>query len=202
MDYPDKNALAAMEKGLIERIRNGEEEAFAGLADLYKDRLHQFILCILGPDREAEDLAQEAFVQIYKSMGSFRGECAFSTWAYSITRNVCRRKLRERGREAGMFGELGENDGGAPDRTPSVELNLENAETGKVVRAAVDGLSPLHRAVIFLSCWERLSYEEIARALDIPIGTVRSRIHNAMAALAQKLKPALNTEVKDDELPV
>jgi RNA polymerase sigma-70 factor (ECF subfamily) len=156
----------------------------------------------VGPDREAEDIAQEAFIQIYKSLGSFRGDCAFSTWAYSITRNVCRHKLRARGREAGLFGELGGNDGSAPDRAPSVELDLENAETGKLVRAAVDGLSPLHRAVIFLSCWERLSYEEIARALDIPIGTVRSRIHNAMAALAQKLKPVLKPEVKDDELPV
>jgi RNA polymerase sigma-70 factor (ECF subfamily) len=201
MDYPDKNALAMLEKGLIERFRNGEEDAFAGLAELYKDRLHQFILCILGPDREAEDIAQEAFVQIYKSMGSFRGDCAFSTWAYSITRNVCRHKLRARGREAGLFGELGENDGSAPDMAPSFDLDLENKENGELVRAAVDGLSPLHRAVIFLSCWERLSYGEIARALDIPIGTVRSRIHNAMAALAQKLKPAFNPEVNDNEMP-
>ncbi len=202
MDYPDKNALAAAEKGLIERFRNGEAEAFAGLADLYKDRLHQFILCILGPDREAEDIAQEAFIQIYKSMRSFRGDCAFSTWAYSITRNVCRHRLRARGREAGMFGEPGGNDGCAPDRALSFDMDLENKETGKLVRAAVDGLSALHRAVIFLSCWERLSYEEIARALDIPIGTVRSRIHNAMAALALKLKPVLTPEVNDNEMPV
>jgi RNA polymerase sigma-70 factor (ECF subfamily) len=193
-----------LEKGLIERIMRGDAGAFADLAELYKDRLHQFILCILGPDREAEDIAQEAFIQIYRSLGSFRGDCAFGTWAYSITRNVCRHKLRERGREAGLFSERGENDGSAPDRAPSVELDLENAETGKLVRAAVDGLSPLHRAVIFLSCWEQLSYEEIARALDIPIGTVRSRIHNAMAALAQKLKPVLNpgTEVNENEMPV
>ena len=136
MDRPDKNALALLEKGFIERIRRGDAGAFAGLAELYKDRLHQFILCILGPDREAEDIAQEAFIQIYRSLGSFRGDCAFGTWAYSITRNVCRHKLRERGREAGLFSELGENDGSVPDRAPSVELDLENAETGKLVRAA------------------------------------------------------------------
>jgi len=205
MDYPDKNALAALEKGLIERFMSGEADAFAGLAELYKDRIHQFILCILGPDRESEDIAQEAFVQIYRSLRSFRGECAFSTWAYSITRNVCRRRLRGRGREAGLFGGLDSKDGcDLPDRAPSMEINLENEETGKLVRAAVDRLSPLHRAVIFLSCWERMPYEEISRALDIPVGTVRSRIHNAMAALARGLKPVLDpgTEVNDNEMPV
>ena len=143
----------------------------------------------------AEDIAQEVFIQIYRSLGAFRREAAFSTWAYSLTRNVCRRRLRDRGREAGLFGGADDGSGYEPrDTLPSVEIKLENEETNEIIRAAMAGLSPLHRSVLFLSCWEHLSYEEIAGALDIPLGTVRSRIHNAMAALARKLKPVLNPD--------
>jgi len=197
MEYSDRNELHARENRLIERFINGDAGAFADLADLYKDRIHQFIICILGPDREAEDIVQEVFIQIYKSLGNFRGESSFATWTYSLTRNVCRRRLRDRGREAGLFGDTDDKaDYELPDMAPSTEISLENQETGKIIRAAVDGLSPLHRTVIFLSCWEHLSYAEISRALDIPVGTVRSRIHNAMAALAQKLKPVLDMEAR------
>jgi len=201
MDFRDKKELTLLENELVSRFLGGEADAFARLAELYKDRVHQFIICILGPDRESEDIAQEVFIQIYKSLGSFRRESSFGTWAYSLTRNVCRRRLRDRGREAGLFGET-EEAGGCelPDTAPSAETMFEHEENGKTVRNAVDGLSPLHRSVLFLSCWERLSYEEIAAALEIPVGTVRSRIHNAMAALAKKLKPA--PEVNENELPV
>lgn len=188
MDYPDKNERTNLENGLISRFQTGDADAFAGLVDIYKDRIHQFIVCILGPDRESEDIAQEVFIQIYKSLRNFRRESAFSTWAYSLTRNVCRRRLRDRGRDSGLFS-AEEEDSGQPDRGPSIETVFEREEDGRRVRAAMDGLSPLHRSVLFLSCWERLSYEEIAAALEIPVGTVRSRIHNAMAALALKLDP-------------
>ncbi|MDO8805560.1 MAG: RNA polymerase sigma factor [Elusimicrobiota bacterium] len=195
MEHPDRKELIELENSLISRFIGGDAEAFAGLVDIYKDRVHQFILCILGPDREAEDIAQEVFIQIYKSLGAFRRESSFGTWAYSLTRNVCRRRLRDRGREAGLFsGDDGESGGEPRDAAPSVEIKFENEETGKIIRAAVDGLSPLHRSVIFLSCWEHLSYKEIAAALDIPIGTVRSRIHNALAALSTRLKPVLAEE--------
>lgn len=189
MDYPDKNERTNLENGLISRFLAGDTDAFTGLADLYKDRIHQFIICILGPDRESEDITQEVFIQLYKSLGNFRRESAFSTWAYSLTRNVCRRRLRDRGRESGLFADE-EEGSDLSDRAPSIETVFEREEDGRLVRAAVDGLSPLHRTVLFLSCWERMSYEEIAAALEIPVGTVRSRIHNAMAALALKLDPA------------
>lgn len=189
MDYPDKDERTKLENGLISRFQAGDTDSFAGLVDLYKDRIHQFVICILGPDRESEDIAQEVFIQLYKSLRNFRRESAFSTWAYSLTRNVCRRRLRDRGRESGLFaGE--EEDRELPDRAPSIETVFEREEDGRRVCAAIKGLSPLHRSVLFLSCWERLSYEEIAAALGVPVGTVRSRIHNAMAALALKLDPA------------
>ena len=195
MEHLDKKGLMELENTLISRFTGGDAEAFAGLVELYKDRVHQFIICILGPDREAEDIAQEVFIQIYISLGNFRCEAAFSTWAYSLTRNVCRRRLRDRGRAADLFGGAGDEAGHElRDMAPSIEIKLENEETGKTIRAAVAGLSPLHRSVIFLSCWEHFSYAEIAEALDIPVGTVRSRIHNAMAALAQKLEPVLNPD--------
>jgi RNA polymerase sigma-70 factor (ECF subfamily) len=81
-----------------------------------------------------------------------------------------------------------------PDPVPGFELSLETKETQTVIRAAVESLPSIYRTVLFLNCWERLSYEEISRALDIPVGTVRSRLHNAMAALAGKIKPVLDAE--------
>lgn len=193
MDYRDKKERMAAENDLISRFLGGEPAAFARLVELYKDRVHQFIICVLGPDRESEDIAQEVFIQIYRSLSNFRREAAFGTWVYSLTRNVCLRKLRDRGREAGLFA-ANDWDGACelPDTAPSVEAAFENGESAERVRAAVDGLSPLHRSVLFLSCWEQLSYAEIAAALDIPVGTVRSRLHNALAALARELKPGLN----------
>lgn len=185
----------APENELIGRFMNGSESAFAELVDLYKDRIHQFIICILGPDREAEDIAQEVFIQIYRSLGSFRRDSSFSTWAYAVARNVCRHRLRARGREMRLFAG-GEESGellNAADAAPGPGLSLEAKETSAAIRAAVETLPPIHRAVLFLSCWERLSYEEISRALDIPIGTVRSRLHNAMRALAEKIKPVLDS---------
>ena len=198
MECQNRKELTELENGLVLRFIEGDADAFVRLAELYKDRIHQFILCILGPDREAEDIAQDVFIQIYNSLPGFRRESSFATWVYALTRNVCRRKLRDRGRGADLFREKGDESGyQLPDTAPSSEADFEREETGRAVRAAVDGLSPLHRSVIFLSCWEHLSYAEISAALDIPVGTVRSRIHNAMAALAQKLKPVLNpgTEV-------
>ena len=96
MECPDRKRSIELENGLISRFTGGDAGAFAGLVELYKDRIHQFIICILGPDREAEDIAQEVFIQTYKSLGAFRREAAFRTWAYSLTRNVCRRRLRDR----------------------------------------------------------------------------------------------------------
>ncbi|MBI5743279.1 MAG: sigma-70 family RNA polymerase sigma factor [Elusimicrobia bacterium] len=194
MQHPDRQQLAAQENRLVSRFLGGDAEAFSGLVELYKDRVHQFIICILGPDREAEDIAQEVFIQVYKSLAGFRSEASFSTWVYSVARNVCRRRLRDRGRAGALFADTGSESGlKLPDTLPLPDASFEKKEAGGLVRAAVEALSPLHRSVIFLSCWERLSYEEIAGALDIPVGTVRSRIHNAMAALAQKLKPVLNS---------
>lgn len=192
MEYTDRKELAARQNTLAERFINGDTSAFAGLVELYKDRVHQFITCIMGPDRESEDIAQEVFIQIYKSLAGFRRESELSTWVYSLARNVCRRRLRERGRETGLFAAA--DDEAAyelPDAAPSAEAVFESVESGQVVRAAVERLSPLHRSVIFLSCWEQLSYKEISAALDIPIGTVRSRIHNAMSALAMRLQTVL-----------
>jgi len=196
MHCSDRKSLAALENDLVERFKNGEDGSFAGLAELYKDRIHQFVICVLGPDRETEDIAQEAFIQIYRSLNSFRGGSSFSTWAYAVTRNVCRRHLRDRGREAGFPGE--EEEDGAPYEVPesghSPEPALESEETRALVRAEIEALSPIHRSVIFLSCWERKSYEEMAQILDIPVGTVRSRLHNALAALSRRLKTVLAEE--------
>ena len=195
MNYPDKAALVLLENGLIERFKGGDQSAFAGLVELYKDRIHQFILCILGPDRESEDIAQEAFIQIYRSLPSFRGGSSFSTWAYAVTRNVCRHRLRTRVSGADALKEAEEEARRIiPGHGPAMELALETEETKALVRAQIAALSPVHQAVLFLSCWEKLSYAEMAEILEVPVGTVRSRLHNALSALSGRLKTALAEE--------
>jgi RNA polymerase sigma-70 factor (ECF subfamily) len=191
----DKSQAKSRENDLAKLAGAGDFHAFSELAEIFKDRLHQFILCIIGPDREAEDLTQEAFIRIYKALPSFRGDCAFSTWAYAVTRNVCRGALRKRGREADILEDAGEERlARAADQAPLPGELLGSRETAAIVRTEIEALSPIHRAVIFLSCWEKLSYEEMARALDIPMGTVRSRLHNALAALSARLRKALPEE--------
>ncbi|MDQ7774328.1 MAG: sigma-70 family RNA polymerase sigma factor [Elusimicrobiales bacterium] len=191
----DKSRARSRENDLARLAGTGDLRAFSELVEIFKDRLHQFILCIIGPDRETEDLTQEAFIRIYKALPSFRGDCAFSTWAYAVTRNVCRGALRKRGREGDILEDAGEERlARVPDRAPLPGELLGKRETAAIVRAEIEELSPIHRAVLFLNCWEKLSYEEMAQALDIPLGTVRSRLHNALAALSARLRKALPEE--------
>lgn len=199
MAYSDKSDFKNLENSIVKRFINGENAVFSELVELYKNRIHQFIVCIMGPDRESEDMAQEVFIEIYQSLKSFKGDSSFGTWAYAITRNICFHRLRSRKHSFISLDTRDEYDNphsGIPDMSPSHEMIFEKEETKQIIRQAVESLPPIHRSVIFLSCWEGFSYKEISEILDIPEGTVKSRIHNAMESLAQKLKPVLSTERK------
>ncbi len=185
----EREARAHRDKEAVARFLAGDETAFAVLVDAHKDNVHQFVRSILGAG-EAEDQAQEVFMQVFRSLRSFRGDASFSTWLYCLARNVCRHRLRALG--AAKRGSTEEIDSlELPDGEPTSFARLEAEETRALVRAAVDELPPGHRAVIVLSHWEGLRYEDISKVLEIPEGTVKSRVHNAVAALTKALLPRL-----------
>lgn len=186
----EREERAKADREAVERFLAGDGSAFATLVRSYQDNMMQFAASWLGA-AGAEDAAQEIFLQAARSLPGFRGDSSFSTWLYSLARNVCRHRLRER-HAAKRDAETAEEceAEALPDGSPELLSWLEREEASAVVRRAVDALPPGQRAVLVLSHWEGMRYEEIARVLDIPVGTVKSRMHGAMAALARELASA------------
>jgi RNA polymerase sigma-70 factor, ECF subfamily len=180
---------AAGDEALASEVARGSAAAFEVLFERYRDRVFQFVLWQLDADRDvAEELTQEIFYQLYRSVASFRRRSRFRTWLYSLARNVCRqyqRKHRSAGR--GRAAEGGEAGLLLPDGRPDPLERLTAAELQARVRRAVESLPPAQRAVLVLRDWDGLSYLEISRVLGIPLGTVRSRLHHARSALATAL---------------
>jgi RNA polymerase sigma-70 factor (ECF subfamily) len=171
---------------LVAQFLAGEEAAFTALVHRHGPRLHEFLRFVLGPRRdEAEDVAQDVFVQAFRSLASFRGQSSFRTWLYGIAKNVCRSRLSE-------TRWTGHADSDAvllelPDDALDPLGTLEREDLRVAVHTAIEELSPVHRSIVFLREIEGLAYDDIALALQVPIGTVRSRVHNARARLAMHL---------------
>ncbi|MFI5349752.1 MAG: RNA polymerase sigma factor [Elusimicrobiota bacterium] len=169
-------------------------EAFDDLLARHRDRVFQFARWYARGDLDgAEDIAQEIWIEVFRSAASFRGESSFRTWLYSLGRNVCLRWIKRRGAAAAKFMPLENEDEETlefADGEPPVLETLEHLERDGIVRSAVERLPSHHRVALLLRHWEGLSYEEIASLLELPLGTVRSRLHNALARLSAQLKTA------------
>lgn len=180
------------DEALIEWLVQGESDAFTELLSRYRDKVYQFARWSADSDElEAEDITQEVFLQVFRSARSYRGESKFRTWLYSLTRNVCRQHAAKRKVRKLTAMDFSYNDDEwvqeVPDTSPSPLAQIEGKERQRLLRQAVERLGPIHRSVLLLRDWETLSYEEIAAVLDIPVGTVRSRLFHARAALAREL---------------
>lgn len=159
---------------LLERCRAGEREAFDILLHRYRDRVLNLAFQLLRDQAQAEDVAQEVFIRAFSKIHQFRGEGALFTWLYQITLNECRAKTRR----PKNFVPLDEVEASAPE-----------VESGALHRLAVDAtlekLSPPLRIALILREMHGLSYEETAAVLELPIGTVRSRLHEARKQFQQ-----------------
>jgi len=153
----------------IVRARIGDEAAFSYLLSRYRARAVRLAAQVLRRPDEAEDAAQEAFIRAFKGIRAFRGDSRFSTWLFHIVLRVCldRKRLKRWDAEIQW------------DDTLPLASPADKAETRLVVRELLDRLSPALRAALVLRELEGLDYEEIALALDIPVGTVRSRLNAA-----------------------
>ncbi len=182
---------------LVRRVQAGDKSAFNVLVLKYQHRVLKLVGRFVSDAAEAEDVAQEAFIKAYRALASFRGESAFYTWLYRIAINTAKNALVSNRRRPVDF-DLDLQDPEQYDRharlkesdTPEGVLLTE--EIRQVVEHAMEQLPEDLRTAIVLRELEGLSYEEIAEAMDCPVGTVRSRIFRAREAIDKKLKPLLD----------
>ena len=189
-----------LDRQLVERAQRGDKHAFELLVSKYQRKLSRLLSRFVKDQTEVEDVAQEAFVKAYRALPSFRGDSAFYTWLYRIGINTAKNYLVAMSRRAPTVTEFDaeeaeEFDGGDKLRdinTP--ESLLMTKQIANTVNEAMEQLPEELRAAIQLREIEGLSYEEIAAAMECPIGTVRSRIFRAREAIAERLRPLLDTQ--------
>jgi len=192
-----------LDQALVERVQNGDKHAFDLLVRKYQHKLVSVISRYVNDWSECQDVAQEAFVRAYRAIGSFRGDAQFYTWIYRIAINTAKNWLVSQGRrpptEDVAVEDAVQFDGATrlhESATPERELMREEIE--RTVFATVEALPEELRTAITLREVDGLSYEEIAEAMNCPIGTVRSRIFRAREAIDEQLRPLLSEE---DETP-
>jgi RNA polymerase sigma-70 factor, ECF subfamily len=184
------------ERLFVARLRARDERAFEELVIRYGDRVFSLVLRLVGDRAEAEDIAQEVFVTVFKSIETFRGEAKLSTWLLRIAANHAKNRIKYLARRAGDGGGLD----GAPEaamadlgktalhgHVRSPDAALEAAERGSALERAIAALEEDQRLVVILRDVEELSYEEICEVTGLPEGTVKSRLHRARLLLKQWL---------------
>jgi RNA polymerase sigma-70 factor (ECF subfamily) len=172
---------------LIDLAIRGDAAAFGVLVRRYQDRLFTSLVHVSGSLTEAEDVVQEAFVQAYLKLRSFERQSAFYTWLYRIAYNAAVSRRRKR-RVAGSVDQARIAAGHEPeDEGDRPEEQILRQERINLIHRALGGLSEEHRAILILREMDGCDYEQIAQILDLPIGTVRSRLHRARAQLRIEL---------------
>lgn len=173
---------------LVHLAAKGDTDAFAQLVARYEDKVYSLALRTCSDSEDAADAAQDAFLAAWRGLPSFRGEAGFSTWLYRLTVNAAVDCLRKNRRARGQASLDDESWGPEPvDGQPGPQEQAEEAELHEAVAAGLRQLSDDHRQVLVLRELRELSYEEIADILDLDLGTVKSRISRARAALRKIL---------------
>jgi len=187
---------------LVERVKLGDVRAFEMLVVKYQRRIERLIGRMVRDTDLVQDIAQETFIRAYRALPQFRGESAFYTWLYRIAVNSAKKALMDMKRDP-LVSEAALRSDDDGEETSRAESELSDGETPEAllaskeiaaaVNSAIEALSEDLRQAITLREIEGLSYEEIAQAMNCPIGTVRSRIFRARDAIAARLKPLLDT---------
>lgn len=198
--------MATDDLTLVQRVRTGDQRAFKLLVERYQRKVYAVALGMLKDKEEARDVAQEAFVKVYKYLDHFKGDASFSTWLYRITVNICIDVLRRKGATRGddhvefdesvrmdvaeaNIGALGTRLGTNPQKSA---LRRELADR---IVSAIQQIPEAHRTILLLREVEGMSYEDLARTLKIPKGTVMSRLFHARL----KMQKILSEYVELDE---
>ena len=188
------------DKELVERAKQGDLRAFDMLVLKYQRRVLRLVSRLIKNTSEVEDVAQETFIKAFRAIQQFRGDSAFYTWLYRIAVNTAKNHLFSKGKRPITLSELAKNeDSESYDVIDAVsnespEGNLAGLQIAEAVNNAVGKLPEELSTAVILREMDGLSYEEIAEVMNCPIGTVRSRIFRAREAIAQELRPLLNTQ--------
>lgn len=189
-------AMTELERSLLRRLRDRDERAFRELLTDHRDRVFNITYRMLGNRAEAEDVAQEVFITVFKTIDSFREESKFSTWLYRVTVNHCKNRIkylaRRHDRDRDELDETSQQANGAVNGAPvklaQPDKALASAQMEKLLQAAIADLDEDQRAVVILRDVEDLSIEEICEITGLPDGTVKSRLHRARLVLRKKMQ--------------
>lgn len=180
-------------KERITQVLKGDHNAFEEIVELYKERV--FLLCyrMLGNRHEAEDMAQEAFIRAYVNVSSFNINLKFSTWIYRIATNACIDRLRKKKPDYHLDAEVAGTDGltlysQIPIQHTPPDDEVENMELYDTIQKEISLLPDKYRSVIVLRYLEELSLKEISEVLNIPLGTVKTRVHRGRESLRRRLR--------------
>jgi RNA polymerase sigma-70 factor (ECF subfamily) len=188
-----------IDRQLVARAQRGDKQAFELLVEKYQRKLARLLSRFIRDPAEVEDVTQEAFIKAYRALPAFRGDSAFYTWLYRIGINTAKNYLMAMGRRAPTSTEVeadeaeGFEEGEQLRDINTPESLLLSNEIAQTVNATIEGLPEELRRAIQMREIEGLSYEDIAQAMNCPIGTVRSRIFRAREAIAEQLRPLLGT---------
>lgn len=179
---------------LIQAFLGGDQSAFDKIVLKHKNMVFNLCFRLLNDFEEAEDCAQEIFIKVYKNIGKFRFQSAFSTWLYRVAVNTCKNKLgsldfriknKTKEWDGAVESDNNQNSAAAPEK------NIEIKEINRHIEAAIDTLSADHKILVVLRDIELRSYEEIANATGMKLGTVKSKLSRAREQLKKKLKEVI-----------
>jgi RNA polymerase sigma-70 factor (ECF subfamily) len=190
----------------IARLASRDERAFNELVVLYQERVFRILLRMLGRRDEAEDMAQEVFVQVFKAVGTFRGDSKLSTWIYRIAVNLCKNRVkylkRRRSEAQDEYEAMAERSpmtaggGVTSGDVARPDHMVEGMQLERVVQSCIMELEPDFREVLVLRDVEDLSYEELCEVTGLPDGTVKSRLHRARAMLKQAVQRKMGDQAQ------
>ncbi len=192
---------ARTDEELLVAYRNGEAAAFEDLVERYRNDLAQFLTRFLGSRASADDVFQDAFLQVHLSAESFDASRRFKPWLYTIAANKARdfHRRQKRRSAVSLSTPVGVADGRETslvdliaDEQDAVESSLLESEQQSLVKDVVDSLPAHYREILLLSYFQRLSYNQIADSLQIPLGTVKSRLHAAVAHFSDSWRSAVS----------
>jgi RNA polymerase sigma-70 factor (ECF subfamily) len=196
----DKETAKQIDHQLLRRVKEGDMVAFNELVNRYRDRLMNVIGRMLVSREEAEDIIQETFLRVYQHRDSFDFKHCFSTWLYTIALNLARNELRKKKKY--KFFDIFDLQN--KEMETAVEAKIPS-NLGPAIQAAIESLPEKYKTAFLLRDIEEMPYDEVARVLSVPLGTVKSRVNRARSILRDKLKPRLedrNALSKGALLPV
>jgi len=202
MDPKPVNPERLVDQKLVKKAQRGDKRAFSILVEKYHKKLTRLLSRMVRDQSEIEDIVQDSFVKAYRAINNFRGDSAFYTWLYRIGINTAKNHLVSLGRRPKAMNEVEiedvENfeDGDELRSIETPENTMMTKEIVVTVNDTIEGLPDELKEAISLREMDGLSYEEIAELMQCPIGTVRSRIFRAREAIAEKLKPLIETTNK------